>query len=175
MGSQLDFFAGLGLGVAALAVAVLVAWIMHSRVVSQINKRHAKELDDAQRVSVRQSRASLGGKMAEQVAPFLNGFRYVPSDCKFLGDPIDYVVFHGLSDHRHAGGPADQIEVIFLDVKSGRSQLSKWQRAIVDAVNSGRVRFEVGRVSEDTSAIDHLQPTVRRVRNVRTSEESNDS
>lgn len=175
MDSQSAFFAGLGVGVAALAVAVLLAWIMHSRVVARINKRYAEQLESARSVSVRQSRATLGGKMAEQLAPFLNGFKYVPSDCKFLGDPIDYVVFRGLTEHRHVDGPADQIEIVFLDVKSGKSQLSRWQRAIVAAVQSGRVRFEVGRVNEDKSEVVHVQPVLRNGRDMPSGSDAGDS
>ena len=45
------------------------------------------------------SRAVLKGKMAEQFAPILPEFQYLPSDAKFLGDPVDYVVFDGYTDN----------------------------------------------------------------------------
>ena len=35
--------------------------------------------------------------MAEQMAPLLPGFAYLPADARFLGDPIDYVIFDGYS------------------------------------------------------------------------------
>lgn len=94
--------------------------------------------------------------------PRLSSRPLVPyGECTAAFTRHDRALFHGLTEHRHSDGPADQIEVIALGVESGRSQLSEWKRAFVDAVHSGRVRFEIGRASEDTSAMDHLQPTVR--------------
>jgi predicted Holliday junction resolvase-like endonuclease len=39
------------------------------------------------------------GKILERVAPVCDGFGSVPRDCRPLFDPIDYVVFNGLSLH----------------------------------------------------------------------------
>ncbi len=133
----LTFLIGLALGLVALAIAMLRARL-----------RHQRELAAARQDSVRRSRSTLGGKMAEQFAPMLPGFDDEPGDCKFLGDPIDYVVFRGLTEARHGDGALDNLEVVLLDVKSGASQMSKWQRAIAQAVHAGRVRFEVIRVDE---------------------------
>jgi len=36
-----------------------------------------------------------------------------------------------------------------MDVKAGEGRLSKWQRAIAQAVRAGRMRFEVARVDEE--------------------------
>jgi predicted Holliday junction resolvase-like endonuclease len=74
--------------------------------------------------------------MAEQFAPILPEFQYLPSDAKFLGDPVDYVVFDGYTDFRD-GDDAEDIEVILLDIKSGGARLSKGQ-AIAQAVREGR-------------------------------------
>ena len=131
------FLLGLGLGLALLVVLL-----------ARSSLRHRRALDAARQDSVKRSRSTLGGKMAEQFAPMLPGFEDLPGDCKFLGDPIDYVVFRGLTQARHGDGDAEAIEVVLLDVKSGGSQMSKWQRAIAQAVLAGRVRFEVVRVDE---------------------------
>ena len=104
---------------------------------------------DAQKRSVNTSRAVLKGKMAEQFAPILPEFRYLPSDAKFLGDPVDYVVFDGYTDFRDGDGTAEDIEVILLDIKSGGARLSKGQQAIAQAVQAGRVRFETLRIDFD--------------------------
>ena len=101
---------------------------------------------DAQKRSVNTSRAVLKGKMAEQFAPILPEFQYLTSDAKFLGDPVDYVVFDGYTDFRDGDGTAEDIEVILLDIKSGGARLSKGQQAIAQAVNEGRIRFETLRI-----------------------------
>jgi len=103
----------------------------------------------ARKESVAQSRNVLRGKMAEQLAPLLPGFDYLPADARFLGDPVDYVVFDGYSSMRDANLEDADLEVVILDVKHGRSKLSDGQRAIARAIDAGRVRFEVVRVNEE--------------------------
>jgi predicted Holliday junction resolvase-like endonuclease len=108
--------------------------------------RHHGELNRARKQSVKQSRSTLKGQMADQMAPLLPGFDYTPADAKFLGDPIDYVVFDGLTDARDGEGAYDDMEVVLIDVKYGKSNLSEAQRAIAAAIEAGRVRFEVVRI-----------------------------
>lgn len=103
----------------------------------------------ARKESVAQSRNVLRGKMAEQLAPLLPGFDYLPADARFLGDPVDYVVFDGYASMRDANLQDADLEVVILDVKHGRSKLSAGQQAIAKAIDAGRVRFEVVRVNED--------------------------
>jgi len=113
-------------------------------------RRHARELADARRDSVQRSRSTLKGQIAEQLAPHLPGFPYQPADARFLGDPVDYVVFSGYTEVRDGAG--DALDVVLLEVKQGSSALSPFQRAIRRAVEEGRVRFELLRIAEDGSA-----------------------
>ena len=87
--------------------------------------------------------------MAEQMAPMLPGFDYSPADSKFLGDPIDYVIFKGMTEARDGGGSFEDLEVVLIDVKYGKAQLTAAQRAISQAVEAGRVRFEVVRIDAE--------------------------
>ena len=116
---------------------------------AEVELEHKQAVLDAQKRSVNTSRAVLKGKMAEQFAPILPEFQYLPSDAKFLGDPVDYVVFDGYTDFRDGDGDAEDIEVILLDIKSGGARLSKGQQAIAQAVREGRVRFETLRIDFD--------------------------
>ena len=121
----------------------------YQQYIAELELEHQQALLDAQKRSVNTSRAVLKGKMAEQFAPILPEFRYLPSDAKFLGDPVDYVVFDGYTDFRDGDGTAEDIEVILLDIKSGGARLSKGQHAIAQAVQAGRVRFETLRIDFD--------------------------
>lgn len=73
------------------------------------------------------------GQISEQLAPFLSDFPFDPKRAKFLGDPIDLIVF---SDDK----------ITFVEVKSGKSQLSKKQRRIRDMVKAGKVDFLLYRI-----------------------------
>ena len=118
----------------------------YEKYIAELELEHKQALLDAQKRSVNTSRAVLKGKMAEQFAPILPEFQYLPSDAKFLGDPVDYVVFDGYTDFRDGDGDAEAIEVILLDIKSGSARLSKGQQAIAQAIREGRVRFETLRI-----------------------------
>lgn len=121
----------------------------YEQYIAELELEHQQALASAQKRSVNTSRAVLKGKMAEQLAPILPEFEYLPSDAKFLGDPIDYVIFNGYSDFRDGNGDAKDIEVILLDIKSGGARLSKGQQAIAQAIHEGRVRFETLRIQFD--------------------------
>ena len=84
------------------------------------------------------------GKVAEQLIPL--GLRDVIGadleDFRFLGSPVDYVVFKGL----HKGSVS---EVIFLEVKSGEnSELNERERNVKKAVEDKSVKFTVYRLQQ---------------------------
>ncbi len=81
-------------------------------------------------------RSSLKGAVAETFAPYLPDFKFKPSECKFLGDPIDFIVFEGLNDR-------DVKKIHFIDVKADNSKLNKVQKQIEEVVNNKNFGFEV--------------------------------
>jgi len=118
----------------------------YEQYIAELELEHQQSLIAAQKRSVNTSRAVLKGKMAEQLAPIMPEFQYLPSDAKFLGDPVDYVVFDGYTDFRDGEGDAEDSEVVLIDIKSGGARLTKGQQAIARAVQEGRVRFETIRI-----------------------------
>ena len=122
----------------------------YERYIAELELEHQQALAQAQKRSVNTSRAVLKGKMAEQLAPIMPQFEYLPSDAKFLGDPVDYVVFDGYTDLRDGEGRAEDIEIVHIDIKSGGARLTKGQVAIAQAIQAGRVRFETVRIDFDT-------------------------
>src|SRR3989344_50900 len=84
-------------------------------------------------------RAGIKGKVTEMFAPYLEGFPFKASECKFIGDPIDYVVFEGL-DERDIKG------IHFLDVKADSSELKPHQKQIRDIIEQkANLRFSTFR------------------------------
>jgi predicted Holliday junction resolvase-like endonuclease len=73
------------------------------------------------------------GNIAEKLAPFLEDFPYNPEDAIFAGQPIDYIVF-------------DHAAVVFVEIKSGNSQLSTKQRRIRDLIKSKCVEWKEIRI-----------------------------
>lgn len=97
-----------------------------------------KEKEIRQR-SVRQSRSSILGEVSEKMLPLLPDFPYHTKDLVFLGKGVDYLVFDGLSR-------GELREIIFLEIKSGKSQLNKNERMIRDVLGSKKVRYELMRI-----------------------------
>lgn len=74
------------------------------------------------------------GKIIEKVLPAHRNFGLPPADCRFLGDPIDMIIFDGVSKNR-----VDRIT--FLDVKTGKSPLTPKQRQIRDTIEDHGVKW----------------------------------
>lgn len=77
------------------------------------------------------------GKIIEKVAPAIKGFKYDRRDCRALFEPIDYIVFDGLTSKN---GWVDSL--FFVDIKTGKASLNEHQKQIRDAVKSGKVEWD---------------------------------
>ena len=59
-------------------------------------KTTTDKFPEAKKAAVRRSRSVLGGTFAEQLAPYLPNFPFSPTEAKFIGAPIDFLVFKGV-------------------------------------------------------------------------------
>jgi predicted Holliday junction resolvase-like endonuclease len=85
--------------------------------------------------AVQRSLAVTAGKVYEQLVPYLPDFPFNPKDVRFLGSPVDFVVFEGLSN-------GYVTRVVFLELKTGAAQLSTRERRVRDAVTELRVEWQ---------------------------------
>ena len=93
------------------------------------------KLEDIVKTRLRQSRAVLGGLVSEQMAPLLPDFPFDPGDCRFIGKPVDFIVFKGMNGQNIS-------EVVFLEVKSGASKnLNQQEKRLRDVIQAGRVKW----------------------------------
>jgi predicted Holliday junction resolvase-like endonuclease len=90
--------------------------------------------------AISQSGAVITGRVTEQLAPYIGLFPYNPKDVRFIGSPIDLIVFDGMSEGALR-------RVIFLEVKTGNATLSTNQRQIRDALHQHRVEWGEFRMS----------------------------
>jgi predicted Holliday junction resolvase-like endonuclease len=89
--------------------------------------------------AVRRSAAVVSGKVSEHLAPYMPGFPYDPRDARFLGAPIDLLVFDGMNGE-------ELREIVFLEIKARGSTLTTRERRIRDAVLARRVSWKEFRV-----------------------------
>jgi predicted Holliday junction resolvase-like endonuclease len=126
-----------------LLIAIIVSYIIGKKNgIFQRDNYWEKQMPNQRKEAIMQSRAVLGGQFSEQLAPFLPNFNYSPTECRFIGKPIDFLVFKGM-DNKNIE------EVIFVEVKSGNSKLSQKEKSLKDAIDKKRVRWEEYRVDEE--------------------------
>ena len=89
--------------------------------------------------AVRGSRNAITGEIYEKILPSMPNFPYTPKDMVFVGKWTDYIIFDGLSD-------GDLREIIFLEIKSGKSRLNANEKMIKNILDQKIVRFAEMRV-----------------------------
>ncbi len=94
------------------------------------------------------------GKMTEHLVPYLPGFAFNPRDVRFIGSPIDLIVFDGLSE-------GDVRKVVFIEIKTGVSTLSTRERIVRDAVCAGKIEWMEVKANLDGMDVVHPVRTRR--------------
>ncbi len=97
------------------------------------------------RDAIGRSQATIAGLVHEQLLPILPDFPFNPKDARFLGSPVDLVIFDGLD--------AGQLQrIVFIEVKTGGAGLSKRERQLRDVVRAGRVSWQEMRTGPQASS-----------------------
>jgi predicted Holliday junction resolvase-like endonuclease len=91
------------------------------------------------------SRAVLGGNFSEQLAPYLPEFPYLPTECKFIGKPVDFIAFNGMDEKKID-------EVVFIEVKSGNAKISQQEKNLKEAIEKKRVKWVEYRIPEELTS-----------------------
>ena len=94
-----------------------------------------KQLPAEREDAGQRSRAVLSGQFTEQIAPYLPDFPYSPTEVRFIGKPVDFIVFKGMDSK-------DISEVVFVEVKTGKSSLNAQEKNLKKTIERGKVRWE---------------------------------
>lgn len=132
--------------VVGLVVGLFVGWRLLQRWRNSAVTRRFEAWREAEEQKIatearERSEAVLTGKLGEQFAPFWLEFPFQPADVRFLGSPIDFVVFDGAADVR-LGRATGLRRIVLVDIKTGHARLTPVQRRIKECVEAGRVRFQ---------------------------------
>jgi predicted Holliday junction resolvase-like endonuclease len=131
----------------AFLLGIVAAYLFFRQQISAIEGRARNDLErwkiectgDIRKDSVNRSRSTLKGRISEQMAPLLPEFPFAPADARFIGNPIDFVVFDGYTNAKDDGG--DSISVVLVEVKKGKGRLTREESLIKKAVEEGRVSW----------------------------------
>ena len=95
--------------------------------------------------AIERSRTTIIGKVTEHLTPWLPSFPYNPKDARFIGSPVDMIIFDGADE--------DELRrVVFLEIKTNSSGLSARQRRIRDVIRAGKVEWQELRIPTDSAA-----------------------
>ncbi|MCQ1536552.1 Holliday junction resolvase [Methanosarcina sp. KYL-1] len=104
------------------------------------NLFRAWKMDEEKKIrqdAVKKSEAVIRGKVTEHLIPYFPDFEYNPKDARFLGTPVDFIVFDGLSEGK-------MNNVVFVEVKSGKTgALSQREKLVRDCIDRGKVTYEI--------------------------------
>ena len=145
---------GLYHGIIFLGIILLVAYICISYLKklnstnTELRKKidnHANELRDLEKATRKDSttrqRAILKGQISETLAPWSIDAVNSVKELSFLGNPIDFVGFKGLDG-------SGEIEIKFIEIKTGNSKLTKSEKRIKEAVLAKRVSWSTIQVTD---------------------------
>lgn len=141
--------------VISLALGFILGYYYVRTMIPVIEERSRAELEiwkrdaavEIRKDSVNRSRSTLKGKIAEQMAPILPDFGYTPADARFIGSPVDYIIFDGLTQVADEKG--GEIRIVFMDVKKGNgAALTRTQRFIREAVERKAVSWKTMRIPD---------------------------
>lgn len=111
-----------------------------------LNQEWEEKIPEQRADAINRSRASLGGKFSENLSPYLPDFPYHPTEMRWLGSPVDYVVFKGMDN--------DLIdEIVFLEIKSGKSVLSPREKQLKKLIEEKKVAWREYKVAEDITNV----------------------
>lgn len=165
-------FSNLSLLIVILLTALMIYWLI-KRTFNQANtiqkleqdiaQLTAKQLEhemefqrqldigikEAKKRSNNMQRNVLKGQIGEQFTPFIADFPYNPADCRFMGEPIDYVIFHNLHACSEGSVPIEDVKVIFAEIKTGKAKLNPRQKILRQVIENKQFSFEELRIKTD--------------------------
>jgi|APSaa5957512535_1039671.scaffolds.fasta_scaffold145164_1 predicted Holliday junction resolvase-like endonuclease len=136
-----------------LSITMFITIIFSVIVIIKLRKKHDDEIKKLKQ-SIEKTvdkrldtqRSITKGNINEQVSPYMPEFssKYAASDARFLGSPIDFVIFKNMSQYKTKTKALDiPIDVILVEVKTGKNKtLTEKEKAIKIACEEGRVSFD---------------------------------
>jgi len=102
---------------------------LHEEELEKLKKVYNNELSHRKSAEVRL------GKISETLAPFLQEWPWNAQDFRFLGTPLDGIQF-------------TDDEIIFVEIKTGKSRLTEKQRLYKNLILNKKISFAIFRLTE---------------------------
>lgn len=90
--------------------------------------------------AINKSKSVIIGKITEHLVPYFPGFKYNPKDVRFLGSPVDIIIFDGMDE-------GNIRKIIFGEIKTGKyGNLTPREKSIKNVIDNKDVIHEIIRI-----------------------------
>ncbi len=90
--------------------------------------------------AINKSKSVIIGKVTEYLVPYFPGFKYNPKDVRFIGTPVDIIIFDGMDE-------GNIRKIIFGEIKTGKyGYLNAREKSVKNAIDNKNVIHEVIRI-----------------------------
>lgn len=113
-------------------ICLVVGFLLWQRKTNNLLVKHRRQ-------AINQSKSVILWHVHEKRAPFSQQFPYHPKDCVFIGKWFDYIVLDWLSLW-------ELRQIIFVEIKTWRSQQNDNEKQIQQVINSKNVSYELIRL-----------------------------
>ena len=109
---------------------------------NEIAELHLRDWKQKEEKKIREdailrSVAVIKGKVTEHIIPFFPDFKYNPKDARFMGTPVDFVIFDGLNEGKLT-------KILLVEVKTGKTaNLSNRERMVRNCIENKNVAYEI--------------------------------
>jgi len=103
---------------------------------AELRKWKLQEEKRIRQDAIKRSKAVILGQVTEHLIPYFPDFRYNPKDVRFIGTPIDFIVFDGMSD-------GNIKRIVFVEIKTSKTgSLSKREQQVKKVIQEKKVYWE---------------------------------
>lgn len=96
-----------------------------------------KEEERIRKDAINKSKSVIIGKVTEYLVPFFPGFKYNPKDVRFIGTPIDIIIFDGLDE-------GNIRQIVFGEIKTGKyGYLNAREKSVKNIIDNKIIKHEI--------------------------------
>jgi predicted Holliday junction resolvase-like endonuclease len=122
--------------------------VANGEAANKLNEWKTEQEKSIRHDAIQRSQSVILGNVTQHLIPYLPDFVYNPKDARFIGSPVDFIIFDGLNDET-----GEVKEVVFVEIKTNKSSLTPRERQVRDAIKACRVRWVELRVNREISSV----------------------
>ncbi len=112
----------------------ITLWVILWYLIAKIN--FWIKLNKERKSAVKRSKSAIIWEVNEKIAPLHPEFEYDFKDMTFVGKWVDYIIFDWLNKWNLK-------EIIFLEIKTGKSRLNKNEKSIKKIVDEKKIKYQL--------------------------------